>query len=171
MTIEVRRATLDDAAAVADVFLDSFHATYAFPLAHTDDEVRGWIRDRLIPDHAVWVADEEGRVIALLALAPGWVEQLYVAPDRLGEGIGSRLMEVAKTSQPGGLQLWTFQVNERARGFYERHGFVAVELTDGSGNQERQPDVRYEWKGAPPPERDMGKIDAPTHRATATLPP
>ena len=44
------RATAADAAAVADVYLASFHATYDFPLAHTDDEVRGWIRDVLSPE-------------------------------------------------------------------------------------------------------------------------
>ena len=44
-----------------------------------------------------------------------------------------------------GLQLWTFQVNEAARRFYERQGFVAAESTDGSGNEERSPDVRYTW--------------------------
>jgi GNAT superfamily N-acetyltransferase len=145
--MEIRRATPGDAALIADVFLDSFHATYTFPLAHPDGEVRAWIRDRLIPNDEVWVADEEGRVVAMLALAPGWVEQLYVAPDRLGEGLGSRLIEHAKSRYPDGLELWTFQVNERARRFYEGHGFVAVEMTDGSANQERQPDVRYEWKG------------------------
>jgi GNAT superfamily N-acetyltransferase len=151
VTLTLRRAGSGDADAVAAVFLDSFHATYDFPLAHTDDEVRGWIRDDLIPNDEVWVADDHGRVVALLALTPGWLEQLYVAPDRLREGIGSRLVDVAKTRQPDGLQLWTFQVNERARGFYERQGFVAVELTDGAGNEERQPDVRYEWKGAASP--------------------
>lgn len=148
MTLTVRRAGDDDAAAVASVFLDSFHATYDFPLAHTDDEVRGWVRDRLIPNDEVWMADDDGRAVGMLALAPGWIEQLYVDPLRLGEGVGSRLIGVAKARQPDGLQLWTFQVNERARRFYERHGFVAVETTDGASNQERQPDVRYEWKGA-----------------------
>lgn len=149
--IALRRATPADAAAVAEVFLDSFHATYAFPLAHSDEEVRGWIRDRLIPDHETWVALDDDRVVAMLALAPGWIEQLYVAPDRLRKGLGSRLVEIAKTQQPDALQLWTFQINERARRFYERQGFVAVETTDGSGNQERQPDVRYEWKGVSSP--------------------
>lgn len=145
--IELRLATADDASEVAELFLDSFHATYAFPLAHPDDEVRGWVRDRLIPDHEVWVATDDRRSVGLLALAPGWVEQLYVAPDRLGQGIGGRLLTLAKARHPEHLQLWTFQVNERARRFYEHHGFVAVEETDGSGNQERQPDVRYEWRG------------------------
>jgi GNAT superfamily N-acetyltransferase len=141
-----------DAAAVAEVFLDSFHATYDFPLAHTDDEVRGWVREDLVVDTEAWVAvdDEAGdepRVVALMALTPGHLEQLYVAPDRLGGGIGRRLVELAKERSPGGLSLWTFQVNDRARRFYERNGFVAVEFTDGS-NEERQPDVRYEWSGA-----------------------
>ena len=143
--IDIRRAEIGDAVAVADVFLDSFHATYDFPLAHTDDEVREWVRDRLIPEHETWVAIDDGRVVALLALAPGWLEQLYVAPDRLGEGIGSRLVELAKQRQPSGMDLWTFQVNDRARRFYEGHGFVAVEETADS-NEERQPDVRYRWR-------------------------
>ena len=146
MTLRVRRAASEDASAVAELFLDSFHATYEFPLAHTDDEVRGWVRDHLIPDSEAWVAIDDERVVALLVVAPGWIEQLYVEPTRLGQGIGSRLVDLAKTRSPDGLTLWTFQVNERARHFYERHGFVAVELTDGSGNEERQPDVRYAWK-------------------------
>ena len=133
MGIELRRAGVDDAAAVADLFLDSFHATYAFPLAHTDEEVREWIRERLIPNDEVWVAAEGDRVVGFMALAPGWLEQLYVDPDHLGEG----------------MQLWTFQVNARARRFYESHGFVAVEET-ADRNQERQPDVRYVWEGPSP---------------------
>jgi GNAT superfamily N-acetyltransferase len=144
--IALRRAEPADAAAVANVYLDSFHATYDFPLAHTDDEVRSWIRDELIPGHEAWVATDDGRVVALMIVAPGWLEHLYVAPGELGRGIGSRLVEHAKTRSPEGLMLWTFQANARARGFYERHGFVAVESTDGSGNEECQPDVRYEWR-------------------------
>jgi len=146
LTLRVRRAASEDAPAVAELFLDSFHATYEFPLAHTDDEVRGWVRDHLIPDSEAWVAIDDERVVALLVVAPGWIEQLYVEPTRLGVGIGSRLVDLAKTRSPDGLTLWTFQVNARARRFYERHGFVVVELTDGSGNEERQPDVRYAWK-------------------------
>jgi GNAT superfamily N-acetyltransferase len=146
--IQLRQATVADAAAVAEVFLNSFHATYEFPLAHTDDEVRGWIRDRLIPTQETWVAVDDAPdgtpVIGLMAITPGHLEQLYIAPDRLGEGLGRRFVDLAKERSPAGLELWTFQVNDRARRFYERNGFVAVELTDGD-NQERQPDVRYEW--------------------------
>jgi hypothetical protein len=40
-----------------------------------------------------------------------------------------------------------FQRNEQARRFYEHRGFRFVELTDGSANAERMPDVRYRWTG------------------------
>ncbi len=146
--ITFRRAIAADAASAADVFLDSFHATYDFPLAHTDAEVRGWVRDRLIPTLEAWVAVDDGQVVGLMALAPGWLEQLYVAADRLGEGIGGGLLALAKERQPDGLLLWTFQVNERARRFYERNGFVVVQFGDEAKNEERQPDVQYEWKQA-----------------------
>lgn len=147
--IKLRRASAGDAPAVAEVFLTAFHATYDFPLAHTDDEVRGWVRDKLVPTQETWVALDGARVVGMMVVAPVHLEHLYVAPDRLGQGVGRRLLELAKERSPGGLSLWTFQVNERARRFYERNGFVAVELTDGD-NEESQPDVRYEWHGRTP---------------------
>ena len=144
--VTIRPATPTDAATIADVFLASFHATYDFPLAHTDEEVRGWVRD-LVGSGGTWVAiDPAGTVVGMMALEPGVLDQLYVRPDRLGEGIGRRLLELAKERSPDGLSLYTFQVNERARRFYERNGFVAEWFGDGSTNEERQPDVRYVWR-------------------------
>jgi GNAT superfamily N-acetyltransferase len=145
-TIKIRLAEASDASDVADVFLGSFHATYAFPLAHTDDEVRGWIRDEIAAG-GTWIAlDATGATVGMASIKPGELDQLYVRPDRLGEGIGRRLLDLAKDRSPDGLKLYTFQVNERARRFYERNGFVAEWLGDGSANEEGQPDVRYVWR-------------------------
>lgn len=144
----LRRATPDDATAVAHVFLRSFHATYDFPLAHTDDEVGDWVRTRLVPQMETWVAVDDAepdRVQGFATVEPGWLEQLYVDPDHLGEGIGRALLDKAKERQPDGLLLWTFQVNDRARRFYERNGFTVVRFGDESNNEERQPDVQYAW--------------------------
>jgi ribosomal protein S18 acetylase RimI-like enzyme len=146
--LEIRPATSADATAVADVYLASFHATYAFPLAHTDDEVRRWIRDAVVGIAETWVAVEGQRVVGMMVVGPGELDQLYVAPDRLGAGIGRRLLDLAKERSPAGLSLYTFQVNQRARRFYERNGFVARETGDGTGNEEGQPDVRYAWRPA-----------------------
>ncbi|HSS08964.1 MAG TPA: GNAT family N-acetyltransferase, partial [Acidimicrobiales bacterium] len=63
----------------------------------------------------------------------------------IDEGLGSRLLEVAKHRRPDGLQLWTFEANRGARRLYERHGFIATEATDVN-NEEGAPAVRYWWR-------------------------
>ena len=143
----LRPAGPSDAAAVAEVWLRSFDT--ALPTvrrAHSDEDVRDWVRDVLVPRYDTWVAEADGVVVGVLALADGWIEQLYLDPAWRGQGIGDRFVALARSRQHSGLQLWTFQVNEPAQRFYERHGFVAVERTDGSGNEEREPDVRYVWR-------------------------
>ncbi|MEI9983450.1 MAG: GNAT family N-acetyltransferase [Aliidongia sp.] len=84
-----------------------------------------------------------------MAFRAGWVDQLYVAPDGQRQGTGSALLRLAQAASPT-LLLWTFQRNAGARCFYERHGFVAIEETDGRRNEEREPDVLYRWQREPP---------------------
>ena len=145
--VVIRRATAADASATADVYLRSFAA--ALPTVvrpRSDDEVRAYIRDVVVPARETWVADAEGRVVGLMVLAEGLLSQLYLDPDWRGRGIGDRFVALAKERSPQGLSLWTFQVNKPAHRFYERHGFVEAERTDGSDNEEREPDVRYVWR-------------------------
>lgn len=144
--IAIRRAVPTDAPAVADVYLAAFASTYDFPLAHTDEQVRDWLQHSIVPHQETWVADDDGRVVAMMVLDEAGIDQLYVEPAWHGRGLGNQLVEVAKARRPGGLDLYTFQVNDRARRFYERHGFVVAAVGDGSANEERQPDVRYEWR-------------------------
>jgi ribosomal protein S18 acetylase RimI-like enzyme len=142
----IRRATGEDAPRVALIYLSSFHATYDFSLAHTDDEVRAWVAGVLLPGTETWVAEDGGEVIGFVSLSDEGLEQLYVSPGRTGAGIGTRLILQAKERRPAGMDLFTFQVNDGARRFYERHGFVATWFGDGSENEEGQPDVRYAWR-------------------------
>lgn len=136
----------DDALDVADIWLRSRYASIpAIPRpVHSDDEVRAHFRDVVIPQCETWIAEVEGDVTAVLALDGAWVEHLYVDPRHFGCGLGSQLLELAKLHRPSGLRLWTFQANDGARRFYERHGFVATDSTEGA-NEEGAPDVRYEW--------------------------
>jgi GNAT superfamily N-acetyltransferase len=115
------------------------------PQIHSLEETRVWMRDQFAT-HEIWVADSAGTLVALMLLRrPDWLSQLYVDQSVTGRGLGSRLLSLAKSRYPEGLQLWTFQSNAGARRFYERHGFTAVAWTDGD-NEEGAPDVRYEWR-------------------------
>ena len=119
------------------------------PAIHTETEVRKWFADVLLPDGQSWVALDDGQIIAVLTLDGDDLDQLYVAPDLAGQGVGSALVDLAKDLRPGGLALWTFQSNTRAQAFYRHHGFTEVRRTDGSANEERVPDVRMVWGAHP----------------------
>jgi GNAT superfamily N-acetyltransferase len=121
------------------------------PVLHTASEDRTFFGG-LIDRARVWVAEEAGAIVALLVLNGDFVDHLYVAPTHQGLGVGSRLLELAKTESGGHLLLYAFERNQRARSFYEKRGFAAIEFGDGSGNEEGMPDVLYEWSGiATPP--------------------
>jgi GNAT superfamily N-acetyltransferase len=148
--VHLRPARQAEAADVAEVFLRSFHtALPTVHLAHTDDEVRAWYTTEVLPDpeRETWVAvAADGRLlIGMMVLGRTMLEQLYLLPEARGAGIGDRFIAIAKERRPEGFQLYAFQVNGPACRFYERHGLVAVEYGDGSGNQEHEPDVRYAW--------------------------
>ena len=157
--VTLRRAAAADARAVADVWLRSRRAAVPSVPApvHSDDEVRHHFETVLVPTRETWLAEADGVVVAVLVPDGAEVDQLYVDPDWQRGGIGSALVRLAQDRRPGGLALWTFQSNLQARGFYERHGFVAVDFTDGSTNEERAPDVRYRWAGRPAARQALGR--------------
>ena len=146
----LRRAVLADAGAVADVLISSRRAAGDAipPAVHPDAETREWVRAVVVPQREVWLAEgADGSPLGVLVLDDDWVDQLYVGPACTGRGLGSRLIELAKSRRPAGLRLWTFASNTAAQRFYLRHGFVVAETTDGSGNEEQAPDIRFVWPG------------------------
>ena len=145
--MELRPAEASEARVIGDLYWRAREAAVPAipPSVHPYDDVLEYFATVMLPDRDVWVADEDGAIVGLLVVAPGWVDHLYLEPARTGEGIGSQLLDHAKRLQPAGLELWAFQSNAGARRFYERHGFTAVAVTDGD-NEEGAPDVRYRWR-------------------------
>ena len=140
-----------DADAVASLYVRAREAAAANasipPLVHDAADVRRWIGDEVLAKLDCWLAEGAGpRLAGMLVLEGAWVSQLYVEPELTGRGVGGRLLGLAKQERPGGLRLWTFVSNGRAQRFYERHGFSEVRRTDGSGNEERAPDILYAWE-------------------------
>ncbi len=115
------------------------------PDSHTDQQTVDYFRHVVLPKQDVWVTEEQDKVVGFIAFNPDTVEHLYIGPAHQSKGIGSALLEKAKSSSVGSLSLWVFQENRAAREFYESRGFSLSETTDGRGNEEREPDALYRW--------------------------
>ncbi|CAN0592141.1 unnamed protein product, partial [Ectocarpus sp. 12 AP-2014] len=102
---------------------------------------------------AVTVAEKAGKPIGFLAYArkpddaAGLISHLFVQPDHQRQGVGGQLLDDAITRHGTPLYLWVFEANDRARALYESRGFVVTDRTDGSGNEEKLPDMRYDLVG------------------------
>lgn len=150
-TALLRSARADDAGPVTRLFLASRAAAMPYlARVHSDEATLAWMTHVVLPGTEVWVAEigrdgGEAGAVGFLSLDGEELEHLYLSPEAQRRGIGTLLLAKAKERSPEGLALHAFQRNAGARAFYERHGFTAVEFSDGSRNEEQEPDVRYRW--------------------------
>jgi GNAT superfamily N-acetyltransferase len=143
--VTVRRAVAEDGPAVGRLYTAArIHAVPEMPPAlHTAEEDVAFFSRRVADEEVTtWVAEADGEILGFALCTPTFLDGLYVRPDVKGRGIGSLLLDVVDATHPAGYELWVFQSNVGARRLYERRGLVEVERTDGSGNEERAPDIR-----------------------------
>jgi ribosomal protein S18 acetylase RimI-like enzyme len=143
----IRLAAAGDAAAIAYVHTTSRAATmpYLPPQKRTHDQVTRWVEDVLLVDCCIWVAVRGTEILGYAALRGDILEDLYLRPDVRRQGIGTLLLDEAKRNSPDGVSLHVFQENTDARAFYEHHGFVVLDTSDGSRNMESLPDMTLRW--------------------------
>jgi putative acetyltransferase len=142
---QIIRATTGNIEAVARLFRSIRTACLPYlPDIHTPAEDLCYFRDRVFRTCEVWIAGAD-ELEGFCAFRPGWVDHLYVRPDRHGQGLGTTLLGRAMQDNTR-LQLWAFRRNTRAIRFYLARGFHRVSETDGSGNEEREPDALFAWE-------------------------
>jgi ribosomal protein S18 acetylase RimI-like enzyme len=83
------------------------------------------------------------KVVGMIAYNESEINQLYIHIDYQGIGIGQTLINKVKDKSSGKLTLYTFEVNEIAQRFYEKHGFKVIGR--GHENEENLSDIQYEW--------------------------
>ena len=137
----VRPARREDAAAIADVHVQTWQATYehvfgAERVAGIGDGRRAQWEERLAappPGRQVFVAEDGERVTGFVSIGdsrdePGKGElfAIYVLPEAWGSGAGPALMASAleALSRYSSATLWVLEDNPRARRFYEREGWI-----------------------------------------------
>ena len=92
-------------------------------------------------------------VLGFMALSGGELDHLYVHVDCQGIGLGTSLLNRAKTQSPDGIELFTFQRNRRARSFYQgqgfrevRRGFASFDDNPWATTRDQLADIRLRWE-------------------------
>ncbi|MGL4742963.1 MAG: GNAT family N-acetyltransferase [Dermatophilaceae bacterium] len=149
--VTVRPAGPADVPDLVEAYLSSRRTFLLYaPLVHPDDAVAAWVAGPLLDGGGLFAVCRNGSVVGMLATsddgAVRWIDHLYLRPGETGRGTGAVALTSALVTLRPPVRLFTFQRNVGARRFYERHGFVPVRFGDGSDNEERCPDVLYEWR-------------------------
>jgi GNAT superfamily N-acetyltransferase len=144
----LRKAVLEDAAAIACVQVETWRAAYRGTVPDAfldeidlDERAERW-RQGFAGQPAApttWVAEEDGEVVGFVAFgrcrdddvarAVGELYAIYVLADRWRSGIGRALHDVctAELRRAGftAATLWTLDANPAAKAFYEALGWQA----------------------------------------------
>lgn len=106
--------------------------------------------DGLLGDGALLLIGRQGNGTAagFLTVHPqsGVLDQLAVAPEAAGHGLGTALLAEAKRLSPGSLRLTVNTVNGRAIALYGKAGFVADR--QGSNPLSGLPTLAMRWTAA-----------------------
>ena len=141
--LTIREACAEDAALISRIIARSWRGSYQQLI---DEAYLSRLPEEYwLPSMRGWLAG--GRMYGLIAEAdecavgciifgrgrderrPDWGEivSLYLLPERIGQGVGSRLLEnaLALLASDGyrSVYLWAIDGNDRADRFYRKHGF------------------------------------------------
>ncbi len=144
----IRPATPDEFDAVAELWRDSILSMDGVnPAAVKVDRLRNRVYEGVRTGWQLHVAERDGRMVAMMALNPAdsTIDQLFVAPEFQGKGIGPRLLHAAVERLPGRITLRTALSNHHARRVYEACGWRYV-APPPDADPELEPCV-YEWPG------------------------
>jgi GNAT superfamily N-acetyltransferase len=145
MNWSARALTSADVDDVCAIFRRSRAAAMPWlPVLHSPAEDARFFASE-IETSASWGADSAGVLLGFGLRRDRLLNHLYVDPPSWRIGVGGALLDLACAE--GTVDLWVFEQNQAARHFYAAHGFAEVERTDGSGNEERAPDIRLRRLG------------------------
>ena len=142
----LRPARDDEYDAVATLWYESW---MSIGIANETDlpleDLKKRVRDEIAGGWQLFIIADETALAGMLALRPpDHLDQLFIAPDYQGQGIGRALLNFARTELGGDIRLWTAADNRRACDWYEREGFVETGRDYVEKNRRQR--VHYMWR-------------------------
>ena len=148
VSMKLRLRVDDDWPSLLDVWVASWRATYP----EIDFEARrDWlmrhVRDLEAVGGVTLCLFDAGSTLAgfvVINPADGWLDQICIAPDRFGAGLGASLLSAARNVSPSVIRLDVNADNLRAIRFYERDGFSRVGR--GANTLSGRETIMMEWR-------------------------
>jgi ribosomal protein S18 acetylase RimI-like enzyme len=123
----IRPARTEEYDEIARVWMNSFCSTgLEAPSNFLLAKLRARLPLEVDNGWSLFVADDGGTIAAMLALhlPKLYLDQLFVAPEYQGQGLGRKLLAFTRQHLPDEIELRCIRENERAWRWYEREGFV-----------------------------------------------
>ena len=121
-TYRIRSNRPDDAADIVEIWRTSVDATHDFLSSHDRVAIEELVAEFIPKADLDLLVDEDDTPHAFLKMDGAIIDALFVSGDRLGKGLGSKLMRRA-LDHHGAQKLDVNEQNPQAVEFYRRWGF------------------------------------------------
>jgi GNAT superfamily N-acetyltransferase len=135
VNVVIRSARADEGPRLKEIAIDAKGFW-----GYEPDQVRSWadqgdFTPERLQELIVFVAESDGRAIGWASLIPkdevGWLEDLWIDPDWIGQGVGSLLFRrAADHAKTMGARRLEWEAEPNAIGFYEKMGGTHVRQSE-----------------------------------------
>lgn len=133
--VMIRKLALEDLEEVMSIWLQTNLETHDFIEANYWRDNFEVVKE-VLPQAEVYVDEEDGKIRGFIGITQGYIAGIFVSGDYQAKGIGSQLLDKAKTLYPS-LTLSVYAKNDRAVSFYLQKGFKIIkEQKDESTNEQ-----------------------------------
>lgn len=133
--VMIRKLALEDLEEVMSIWLQTNLETHDFIEANYWRDNFDVVKE-VLPQAEVYVDEEDGKIRGFIGITQGYIAGVFVSGDYQAQGIGSQLLDKAKTLYPS-LTLSVYAKNDRAVSFYLQKGFKIIkEQKDESTNEQ-----------------------------------
>lgn len=122
----IRAYQKDDNQALVNIWYDASILAHAFIPREFWAAEKINIQEKYLPLSETYVKEVDGQVVGFISLIDDFIGGLFVAPAYQGQGVGTELMNKARSLRKE-LAVEVYQANPQAQRFYEKCGFQAVE--------------------------------------------
>lgn len=141
----VDEAAVPAAAAVHAAAWQASHKNFCsadFVAAHTPERQADHIRKKMAEGSRFYLLSDP-EPAAVISLRGRLIEDLYVLPERQGQGLGTFLLRFALGICGGEAELWILENNARAEKLYRRLGFERTGAVHGITKGLNEIEMRY----------------------------